>query len=165
MASLIRTEHIDMLSNKNSTIVLVAAVAALNFAGICQAASAADSKAKNALTLSISAPDPRADLQLNEKPDPVYLQVTNNNGSAPVYSAPIIPGDTKSVELKIASASTNGSQLQFVSNSAGNVQPMSFVYVLSGERLACLINKNAKIQVEYSINTKLLDVRDIPAGC
>ena len=154
-----------MLSNKTSVFALLAAITALNFTGICQAATATAAEAKNAVTLSISAPDPRSDLQPNEKPDPVYLQVTANNGSAPVYSAPIIPGDTKSVELKIVSASANGSQLQFVSNSSSNIQPMSFVYVLSGERLACLINKRAKIQVEYSINTKLLDVRGIPADC
>jgi len=156
-----------MLNKKTLGLALLSLICWIGFASVTQAADNTKAKAtKSALTLTIAAPDALSGLGPNEKPDPVYLQFTGNDGSPPLYSGPVYPGDSKSsVELKITSISSNGGQIQFVSNTSGNIQPMSFIFAFTGERLTCLINKNAKIKVDYNINNKLLNVNNLPAGC
>lgn len=136
----------------------------LNFLGLANLSQAAINS-NNALTLAIRAPAALANLRSGWQANPVYLQFTYNDGSAPIYSDAVYPGDNKTVELKLTNANTNGGQIQFVSSNKSPMQPMSFIYAFSGERLRCLINKNAVIQVEYNINNKLLDVLNIPADC
>ncbi len=154
-----------MLFKKTGINMLLALVSLLGVVNMALAATPVKSAPAPAITLEITAPDALPGLAENQKPDPVYLQFTNNNGSAPIYSGAVYAGDSKSVELKITSANASGGQIQFVSNTTGSIQPMSFIYAFSGARLACLLKKQAKIQVYYSINTKLLDVEGVPIDC
>jgi len=154
-----------MLNKKTLVAGVLSFIFLCSFTHVTQAADSDKTATKNTLTLEVSAPDPMPNLQPNEKPNPVFLQFTSNDGSVPIYSDAVYPGDSKTVALKITAASSNGGQIQFVANNAGTIQSMSFVHAFSGERLSCLVNKNAKIQVQYNINNKLLDVRGIPANC
>ena len=117
------------------------------------------------LTLNISSPEPMANLAKGNQPNPVYLQYTPNDGKPPIYSDPVTPGQDKTIELKITSPSNNGAQFQIVSSTTGSIQPMSFMYAFTEQRLECLINKNAKITVTYSINTRMMDVEGVPIDC
>ncbi len=150
-----------MLLKKTGLLFIVL----LSFAVGCQAAADKSSATSKVLTLEIVAPEPLTNLKANQKPNPIYLQFTNNNGSPPIYSNPVYPGDTKPVELKITAIDRNGAQVQFVSGNTGAIQPLSFLYVFSGQRLTCLIDKNAKIQIDYNVANKLLEVQGLPADC
>jgi hypothetical protein len=151
-----------MLSKKTLIFLLTSIILLFSFMHPCQAATKAS---QNALTLEISSPDPMPGQQPNERPNPIFLQITMNDGTAPVYSAPVFPGVSKPIILKMVAASSNGAQIQFVTSTGNNIQPLSFIYSFAGDRLNCMINKNATIQVVYSMTTKLLNVQGIPNGC